>query len=359
MILKQLALRDFRNYQSASFELQAPGNLIIAPNGRGKTNLLEAIAYCGLGRSVRFHQDCDLPRETTPGFQLRGDFGEDGGGELSIQISWQEGKKLLKINGLPERQLSRIYECVKVIYLAPEDVHLVGGNTKARRRQYFDLAIAQLYPRYIGLLREYLHVVQQRNILLKQSWLPAEKRGWDKRFAELMLEVLSYRSRYLELLNQTFGGQYPQISEQVRDIRIEYVCQVPGAYPADADGILRLLAEWSDREKRYQRSLLGPHLDDYCFRMAGHELRTFGSQGQKRITVVILKLIQAALIEQLTKIKPVLLFDDVLAELDALHTGRVREYVDQRYQIFIASPRESVASAWPGLTRLGLGEAGA
>ncbi|MDD4223185.1 MAG: DNA replication and repair protein RecF [Candidatus Cloacimonetes bacterium] len=351
MILKQLCLANFRNYAKASFSLHHAGNLVIAPNGRGKTNLLESIAYCGLGKSVRFHRDEELKRENTDFFSVRGEFEDESGLDLKVQISWQGGRKLLKINDNPVRQLSSVYENVKVIYAAPEDMNLVGGYPRFRR-QYFDLAIAQIYPPYITTLRNYLHVAEQRNSLLKNPYTQEEKRAWDLKFSTLLLEVLDYRKRYLGLVNQAFAKQYPAISEQVKDIHVAYLPHHHEQYPASVEGMLKLLAGLEEREKRYQRSLAGAHIDDFEFHLGGHNLKTYGSQGQKRITVIILKLIQAALIQNLTGIRPILLFDDVFAELDKEHAHRIAEYVDYRYQIFIASPREELAAEWPDLQRL-------
>ncbi len=355
MILKQIALLNFRNYTEASFSLHPAGNLIIAPNGSGKTNLLEAMAYCGLGKSVHFHRDAELQRVGAEAFAVKGDFKDDSGLDLKLQISWQQGRKLLKINALPVRQLSRVYECVKVIYSAPEDVNLVGGNPRFRR-QYFDLAIAQIFPAYISLLREYLHVVEQRNTLLKRIYQPSEMRSWDRKFADLLLEVAAYRHKYLKLLNDAFRGPYTQISPSVQELGLRYCTQHHDQYPPDQAGVLNLLAGWAEREKRYQRTLIGAHLDDYSFLLAGHNLKTYGSQGQKRITVIVIKLIQAALIENLTGIRPILLLDDVFAELDDLHTQRIRKLIDNRFQLFIASPRDSLSQEWPDLERLELPE---
>lgn len=353
MVLKQLSLANFRNYERASFSLQPAGNLVIAPNGQGKTNLLESIAYCGLGKSVRFHRDDELKRENTDYFSVRGDFEDESGLDLKVQISWQQGRKLLKINDNPVKQLSRIFENVKVIYAAPEDLNLVGGYPRFRR-QYFDLAISQIYPSYISTLREYLHVVEQRNNLFKSPYAPEVKLAWDSKFCALLLEVLDFRKRYLELINRAFAEQYRAISDQVRDIKVAYLPYHHEPYPASSDRLLETLAGLEEREKRYQRSLAGAHIDDYEFHLQGHNLKTFGSQGQKRITVIILKLIQATLIQELTGIRPILLFDDVFAELDIKHAQSIAEYVDYRYQIFIASPREDIAREWPGLQRLEL-----
>lgn len=343
----------FRNYEDARFDFHPAGNLIIAPNGYGKTNLLEAIAYCGIGKSVHFHRDeflCELGNNF---FLLRGFFQTDNELGLEIQISWQKGKKLLKINGNPVRQLSSIYECVKVIYSAPEDMNLIDGSPRFRR-QYFDLAISQIFPEYISLLREYLHIVEQRNNLLKKEYSYAEKYSWDLHFCELLFPVLQYRKKYLNLINQALKERYPYISEQVKDISIQYKVNGIEYYPDTINNLLALLAELEKREKNYQRTLVGPHLDDYEFLLHQNNLKSYGSQGQKRITVIILKLIQASLIESLTSIKPIMLFDDVFAELDQLHTHRIKEFLDFHYQIFIASPNEQIASEWDELSRLSL-----
>ena len=353
MILRQLFLVHFRNYEDARFDFHPAGNLIIAPNGYGKTNLLEAIAYCGIGKSVHFHRDeflCELGNDF---FLLRGFFQTDNELGLEIQISWQKGKKLLKINGNLVRQLSSIYECVKVIYSAPEDMNLIDGSPRFRR-QYFDLAISQIFPEYISILREYLHIVEQRNNLLKKEYSYAEKYSWDLHFCELLFPVLQYRKKYLNLINQALRERYPHISEQVKDISIQYRVNGMEDYPDNINNLLALLAELERREKNYQRTLVGPHLDDYEFLLHKNNLKSYGSQGQKRITVIILKLIQASLIERLTSIKPIMLFDDVFAELDQLHTHRIKEFLDFHYQIFIASPNEQIASEWDELSRLSL-----
>jgi len=353
LILEKLFLVHFRNYENARFDLHPVGNLIIAPNSYGKTNLLEAIAYCGIGKSINFHRDEYLCQQGYDFFSLKGCFKTDNELSLEIQISWQKGKKLLKINGNPIRQLSRIYECVKVIYSAPEDMNLINGSPRFRR-QYFDLAISQIYPEYIVLLRDYLHIVMQRNNLLKKDFTKPEKHSWDLHFCELLFPILQYRRKYLNLINQALREQYPYISDQVKDIAIEYKINGIEDYPASLEGLLTLLKELEKKEKNYQRTLIGPHLDDYEFLLNQNNLKSFGSQGQKRITVIILKLIQASLIHNLTNIKPIMLFDDVFAELDQLHTHRIKEFLDFHYQVFIASPNEQIASEWNELTRLNL-----
>jgi len=355
LILKQLELANFRNYAKASFCPNPAGNLVIAPNGFGKTNLLESIAYCGLGKSVRFHRDDEVLKKDSDSFSVSADFLNDTGLDLKIQIAWQERRKYLKIDGDPIRQLSKLYERVKVVYAAPDDTMLVDGSPSARRK-YFDLCVSQIYPAYVGLLRDYLQVVQQRNSLLKNSFSPLVKKSWDRRFCELLLEILDYRNRYLTEVNRALEQNYPAVLNQVKSLRLLYRSQAQQGYPGTLEKLEELVASLEPMEKNAQRGLCGAHLDDYEFCLNGHNLKTYGSQGQKRITVIVLRLIQASLIENLTGIRPILLFDDVLAELDADNARRIAEFVDQRYQIFIASPREELSAQWPGLEPLNFEE---
>lgn len=351
MYLQQVTLSNFRNYIQQEFELQPSGNLIIGPNGCGKTNLLEAIAYCGTGKSIRFHRDDELMHYAADQFGIRARFMLDLGMDYQFQINYSQGRKLLKLDQQPIRQLSKLYDSIKVIYCAPEDLHLIGGSPRFRR-QYFDLAISQLFPEYITILRQYLHVVNQRNVMLKGEFCIAEKSAWDKRFVDGMRAVFGYRQRYLGLVNQCFAERYSLISDKAKDIRVDYLPIYRDVYSRSEDEVLAFVSQLQKRELRMQRTLIGPHLDDYEFTHENRGLRVFGSQGQKRIVVIVLKLIQAHLIEEITRIRPILLFDDIFAELDNRHSIRIRELTESRYQVFIASPKADIAAIWGDLTRL-------
>ncbi|MDP2172811.1 MAG: DNA replication and repair protein RecF [Candidatus Cloacimonadaceae bacterium] len=348
MFLKQIALTNFRNYEAIDLAFEPRGSLIVGPNGSGKTNLLEAIAYCGIGKSVRFHRDEDLLRYDSPFFAVSALFSPDKGYDLKLQLSYAERIKLLKLDDSPLRQLSSLFDMVKVIYSAPEDLMLVGGSPRFRR-QYFDLAVAQLQPDYIPVLRGYLHIVHQRNALLKGDFETPEKAVWDERFIQSLQAVLGYRRRYLAMLNAAFKDQYCNISEKTKNISVNYLPALREDYPSTEEPLRNILAQIEPRERKFQRSLIGAHLDDYEFKLCARSLKVYGSQGQKRIAVIVLKLIQASLIEKHTHIKPIMLFDDIFAELDLPHTKRIRELVDQRFQIFIASPKPDIANIWDSL----------
>lgn len=350
MFLKSISLYQFRNYQTQDFAFDQCGSLIIGPNGSGKTNLFEAIAYCGIGKSIRFHHDEQLLSFETQTFGITAKFEHDLGLDLAVHFCYANKKKLLKLDEVPIRHLSNLFNSVKIIYCAPEDLQLINGSPRLRR-QYFDLAISQLYPEYISILRNYLHVVEQRNSLFKRQYSGAEKRSWDLRFVEGSLEVTKYREKYLAQVNECFQNDYQNFSSKIHNVQIRYQASFKGIGEHEdiTEAYLQTLHHLEARERAYQRSLIGAHIDDYDFNMSDNSLRLFGSQGQKRIVVILLKLIQARLIEQVTGIKPILLFDDIFAELDTENTESIRSFMDSRYQVLIASPNAEIAKTWTTL----------
>lgn len=327
------------------------GNLIIGPNGSGKTNLLEAIAYCGIGKSLRLHKDDQITHYDAEGWRIGAAFSLDSGSTMELEITYSASGKLLKLDGTPLKMLSTLFEYIKIIYLAPEDLSLISGSPR-KRRQFFDLAISQLFPAYIGVLRGFLQVVAQRNALLKTQYDPQQKRIWDSGLIKANKEVLSYRLHYLELLNQQFE-QMPNIIHSVeQNPCFSYQAQLKDFQDLSEAEQLAHLQKLEQREQLWQRSLIGAHLDDYEVSLDGKSMKDYASQGQKRMAAIALKLAHASLLQNHTSIKPILLFDDIFAELDAEHSRMVKSLVNNGLQVFVASPKPDVAEIWPELTQL-------
>ena len=355
MKLNSIELRGFRSYPKRSFDFDQAGNLLIGANGSGKTNLLEAIAYTSIGKSIRYHSDQELVQLGASAFALTGHYQTDHKSMLKVQLAYDSKRKILKINDELMRQLSELFARVKVIYCAPDDIGLINGSPRLRR-QYFDMAISQIFPAYLGILRNYLHVVDQRNRLLKTSYLKEEKRVWDLRFVEAMHALYPYRKSYLKLLNAELEQSFTNLSGDFLGVQVRYLGVISDALNQDMDSLKAYVEAIENKEGLWQRCLCGAHLDDFAFDLDGNSMRAFASQGQKRIAVIILKLIQAGLVRSQTGIKPILLYDDIFAELDHRHSERIRELSSRDYQIFVASPKEDIRNIWDSMKVIRLGD---
>ncbi len=358
MRVERIELLNFRNYQEVEFFFPQQGALLIGPNGGGKTNLLEAIAYNSLGKSFRYQSDDLLLRYDQKNFSLSTDSVMKTG-TCHIQSIYFEGKKRISINSIPIKHLSQIYEYLKVIYCSPEDINLMNGSPR-KRRQYFDLAIAQLNPNYIQLLRNYIHIVEQRNILLKDADNRKQKKHWDDLFLQAAFPVLSARSAYISKLLCKIGQLYQTKLAEADHLDIRYE---PTLNPADLENdesrFHKELTRIENKEWQYQRSLIGPHLDDYRITLNDRLVKDIGSQGQKRTITLLIKIAHLEMIKDAIGEYPVLLLDDVFSELDSLHAAQFMQLLSSHEQIFIASPNPNIAEYWTDLPVIHIGtEAG-
>ena len=355
MKLLKIQLHNFRNYPEREFLCADEGALVLGPNGSGKTNLFEAIAYCSFGKSFKYQTDDFLLNFGHKAFSIQAEF-ELKLGRCVIRTDFVLGKKKITINQIPVRQLSQIYEYVKVIYCSPEDIYLVNGSPR-KRRQYFDLAIAQLRPSYINQLRHYLHIVEQRNTLLKDISNQKQKKQWDELFLKAAIPVIGQRIEYLDMLNSKIRDNYEDALEETGSIDIKYA---PTLNPLDSEKQKKKykdeLAAIESKEWQYQRSLIGPHLDDYDIFLKERLLRDIGSQGQKRTVTLLIKIAHLELIKDAIGEYPILLLDDIFAELDKQHTQSFLNILSNHEQVFVASPNSFIRDYWHDIPIIDLAE---
>jgi DNA replication and repair protein RecF len=354
--LTRIAVKQFRNYTDREFVCSDSGAIVLGPNGSGKTNFFEAIAYCSLGKSVKYQTDDLVVQFDKKHFSIQADFNLRLG-NCNIQIDYTAGKKKISINGIPIKQLSQIYEYVKVIYCSPEDIYLVNGSPRTRR-MYFDMAIAQLKPTYIVQLRQYLHIVEQRNILLKDIANQKQKKHWDELFINAALPVIGARLEYISKLNEKIKTSYKHLLTEADILNINYIASLNPV--SDDTATLKYteeLARLESREWQYQRTLLGPHLDDYNILFETRAVKDIGSQGQKRTVTLLIKIAQLELIKDVIGEYPILLLDDIFAELDKEHTHLFMQILRHHEQVFIASPNAITSTYWAELPVIDLAEA--
>ncbi|HKP97315.1 MAG TPA: DNA replication/repair protein RecF [Fibrobacteria bacterium] len=341
MHLEAVSLTHFRNYGSEEFEFCPGLNLLSGPNGHGKTNLLEAVHYACLAHSQRTRKDKELIEWNQAAFVLR-IRGRIGGLEHAQSVEYAEtGAKRVKVNGRESKRLSDLIGHFEVVSFSPEDLDLIRSGPQLRRR-FLDVLLCQFSLDYLDTLRHYNQALKQRNSLLKQPGFSGEVlSAYDAPLAEAGARITVLRRRALGDLAPLASACYRSISDGGETLGLALsgcASEASGEAAMREDFLARLLSLRA-AEREAGLTLAGPHREDLVFSLADKPVRDFGSQGQKRSVALSLKLASARLLEEKNRRPPILLLDDVFAELDEARRSRIGELIRGKSQVFIANPR--------------------
>jgi DNA replication and repair protein RecF len=342
--IKYLKLLNFRNFTESVFQFQPAGALILGRNGIGKTNLLEAIAYFAFGKSFQNSKDADLINFSKAFFRLEGIFNLSEK-EFFFSAAADHSKKIIQVDGETISRISDLYRFLKIVYFSPVDINIAAGSPSFRR-SFIDQAVSQYSFDYILNLRNFNRILKQRNALLKSDFDHKEKRIWDIQFVHLAALIIQQRLDYLEKFAPLLQEFYHQISGKRDKLSINYKFSFPHNGEDIKTALLEHLEDSVDQEIHYERSLSGPHLDDIDLMIDQHPVRQFGSQGQKRSLTIALRLVQAKLITNQCSERPILMFDDVLSDLDKNRASQIMNLLRDEHQIFIATPNKSNYSSF-------------
>ena len=343
MQLNKIALRDFRNYENLSLELDPGVNLIVGNNAQGKTNLLEAISYLGSGKSFRAQKTGEMVR-----------FGADFA-DCQAEVFSQERLQTLRWvlfsgarprqvwrNGARKKTAADISGVLQTVLFCPEDLMVLKTGAAARRR-LGDHALCQLRPNYEAALTEYGRILEQKSRILKDRFenprllelLP----DYDTRLCQVGALLISYRARFYEGLGKAAAKYHDHFSGGAEEFRLEYktVSSVTDPFASTAklqEALWAHLESHRRAELETAQCLTGPHKDDFEVSLSGINLKSYGSQGQTRTAAISLKLAQRELMSRESGEIPVLLLDDVLSELDPGRQDFVLNQISQG-QVFI------------------------
>lgn len=322
MYIKELKLKDFRNYTLQHICFSPGTNLIYGNNAQGKTNILEAIYLFSHGRSHRAKQDSELIAFNAPYSMQEISFFSQGRDFQSQMIINKNGKKLIKMNNIPITKLSKLMNYLNIVLFSPEDLSLIKGSPVLRRK-FVDSSISQLYPNYLASLILYQKALVQKNSLLKSLKKTGTKSdsglsAWNSILAEECEKIMKYRTEFLDKLSEFSKVIQAEISSE--ELVLSYMPNLKD------DNIFNFLEKHQHREIEYGSSLFGIQRDDILITVKGHDTRFFCSQGQQRTAALALKIAQADFIHHVKDEYPILLLDDIMSELDK---GR-RHYLWQK-----------------------------
>jgi len=343
----RLHLQDFRSWQKLSLEAHSGTNLLLGRNGAGKSNVLEALHLCALGFSPRTRSEKDLVRWGAERFFCRM---EAGNAERSMDLAAScdlSGRKEVRVDGEPGRLFSRLVGHIAVVGLYPEDLELVRGGPDARRSA-LDALLAQMEPGAVELLRDYARVVRQRNAALKdpERYDGAVREVLDAQMIDLAVPVILRRLALVNALVPRVTRLYGEVSGAGETADMWY----RGSYgeddlPSTADALReRLVARQrrlANAENQAQTTLFGPHRDDLLLMLDARPARETASQGQARSLAIALRLAGAEMLAATEGREPVLLLDDVFAELDGPRRERLAAILPRGRQSFLCSPRRA------------------
>jgi DNA replication and repair protein RecF len=336
---------NFRNLAGGTVEFGPALNILIGENGQGKTNLLEAIYYFRFGRSFRAPSDAELIHFDQPfcRIEVSSTFA-DGHTELfacGIERRGTSVHRSIKLSGqlLPRR--SDLAGRFPTVLFGPNDLRTVSGEPEHRRR-FFDMVGTTTDPRYLRAANEYRRALEQRNAALKARAARDEMEAWNERLVvpgvalilhrrDLALRLEALMSAEARLLDSPFAFSMRYESALLEP---EAVVEAERLQERFLERLLALAPE----EMRRGVTLAGPHRDDVQFCLAGNDLRRFGSQGQRRLFAVLLKLAELAHLETELHEPCVLLLDDVFSEFDAAIMSRLQHVFDGQRQVFVTTP---------------------
>ena len=345
MYVNKLSLLNFRNYENGYVDFSNGINLIYGPNAKGKTNVLEAINYVSAARSHRMSAPEEMIRFNSDFAKIKAEFYSGNRINKSEIIIFPDKKKQIKINGVPVEKTSELMGFLKVVFFCPEDLRLVKGSPRDRRRM-LDLGICRLKQRYFNALGNYKKILQQRNVLLKDNPESDMIWVWDEKLIEAGAEIILHRKSYLDRIEQTANRINTEISEE--KLELIYDCGVnisdfshKGKIEED---FRRDIEKNREKEIKFHTSFIGPHRDDFLIRINGTDGKQYASQGQQRTAAISLKMAELETVKEICGENPVLLLDDVLSELDEKRRNYILEKIEGIQVIITSTDAENFSS---------------
>jgi len=322
MQLEHVALSNFRNYAELDLEPAGGLNVFVGANAQGKSNLLEAIAMLGTGKSFRTSKDADLVREGLKLGVVRGDARIHSGiVHLGCAIArTQRGtRKQYTINGQGVRY-ARFLGSIRVVTFVPADLQLVAGPPSLRRA-LINTPLAQEDRQYYHELARYQKVLQQKSAMLRGlvTYDPELLAIYNNTLVESGTYVMLTRNHFVTELARAAEATHAEWTHRAEHLEVRYAPNIAFQVPAGdavAGAFEARLREVGDQERQRKMTLAGPHRDDLTLNLNGTSLAAYGSQGQQRTAVLALKVAEYSVMRDRANEAPVLLLDDVLSELD-------------------------------------------
>ncbi|HOD92810.1 MAG TPA: DNA replication/repair protein RecF [Clostridia bacterium] len=340
MLIENIVLKDFRNYEYQEISPKKGINIIYGRNAQGKTNILESIFLCSTARSHRTNKDSDLIRTLQKGYLIKIE-GKRDDEPFSIDINCTKitsktNKRIIKVNDISLTRTGQLMGVLNSVMFSPEDLTIIKEGPSERRR-FLDILISQINPSYFYALQEYFKILKQKNALLKNIYEGGKNKDlieiYNQKQAKTGIKIIKERKNFIEQINIKAKQNHYDITKGIENLEIKYECDIVD-FSNEENELYKALEKITEKEIKIQSSILGPHRDDIEIILDGMNIKDYGSQGQQRTAILSLKFAEMQIIKEKTGKKPVLLLDDALSELDLLRKRTLLDKIDTK-QTFI------------------------
>ena len=324
MWIKNIKIKNFRNYEQEEIKLEKNINIFYGKNAQGKTNIIEAIFLCSLGKSFRAKKDNEMIKLNEQNAIVEIEYEKsDRDGKIKIEIG---NKKNIYLNGIKIKKLSELLGNLNIVIFTPDDIGILKGGPQNRRR-FLDIMISQLRPNYMHVLNLYLKTIEQRNNYLRQIKEEHKDENlleiWDEKLAEYAIKIYEYRKEFIEKIIKKINIIHQNITNGEEEIELEYITECD-----DKEKYLELLKQRRKLDIIKGFTTKGIHRDDFMIYINKKEIKIFGSQGQNRTAMLSLKLAELQVIYDEIGEYPILLLDDFMSELDKTRRKNFLENIE-------------------------------
>lgn len=347
MYLTNLRIKNFRNHLDSWLDFGRGINLLVGDNGQGKTSVLEAISYLCLTKSFYAGNDSWVLTFNENHFEVEGTFTSESGIEYCTRVLYEEPQKekVFSINRGRVLPLSSVIGKFPVVICSPEYSPITTGGP-SERRKFVDLIISQFSGSYFQTLLEYRRVLRQRNKILFDAKItkvdpPELLEPWNEQLVRLGSTMMLRRILFVEEFQSFIQEAYHHLVDDVEDPFIEYIPTMKIPKKLEEFELQELfrnaLHEQRNDEQRACSTIIGPHLDEFVFKINGFDVRKYASQGQHKTFLVALKVAEIFYLKERCREIPIVLLDDVFSELDEQRVKNLLSFVGDLNQTFITT----------------------
>lgn len=346
MILKQLSVKNFRNYSFANINLSSKINIFFGKNAQGKTNLLESIYFLSFTKSHRSFIDNTLIKNGEKYLKITGILKNNSPFKTKLEIVLENDKKNIFVDDDLYKKVGDYITKLNIIIFYPDDLDIIKGSPNIRRR-YLNSEISQYDNNYLIMLNKFRKIQKMRNEYLRKISI---NNNYDKQYFSIMNNYYIDSSLKIFIIRNNFINEINEIVENIfcnltglKGFHVDYKnsLNIINFNNLDNDEIINIFKEKLNNnlesEIRVGSSLIGPHKDDVEFYLNDLNLKNYGSQGQQRLAVLSIKLAEIEILKKHNLETPILLLDDVFSELDDEKKNRLLKYISKDIQTIITT----------------------